>query len=102
MFTGRGGVKFSADFDLSLPSDPKSVDSGVYTFDGALVGSRKSSLLFTASLLCALLKLGYGRLPLEVAPGADAVRANSGTRSAIDDEGSDLFSWSLSLSFRLR
>ncbi len=79
----------SADFDLVFSSDPRSVDSGVYGFVLVFAGLPKSSLLFTASLLYALLKLGYGRLLREVAPGADAVRDRSGTRSAIDVDGSD-------------
>ncbi len=69
-----------------------------------VVPNRTSSLLFTASLLYALLKLGYGRLLLDVAPGADAVRANSGTRLAMDVAGSESrpLSFSDSLSFRRR
>ena len=94
----------SADLDLTFSSKPTSVDSGVYGLDFFSVGKLTSSLLFTASLLCALLKLGYGRLLLDVAPGAEAVRANSGTRSAINVDGSDSLSVypSLSLSFRRR
>jgi hypothetical protein len=94
----------SADLDLTFSSKPTSVDSGVYGLDFFSVGKLTSSLLFTASLLCALLKLGYGRLLLDVAPGAEAVRANSGTRSAIDVGGLDSLSVypSLSLSFRRR
>jgi len=95
----RGGVKWSADFDLNFSSDPTSVDSGVYTFALFLAGSLKSSLILTASLLCALLKLGYGRLLLDVAPGADAVRASSGTTSAIGVAGFESCSLSFSLSF---
>jgi hypothetical protein len=94
----------SADLDLIFSSEPTSVDSGVSGLDLFFVGKLTLSLLFTASLLCALLKLGYGRLLLDVAPGAEAVRASSGTRSAIDVDGSDSLSlWpSLSLSFRRR
>lgn len=95
----RVAVECSADLALGFSSEPRSVDCGVYGLAGFTL---KSSLLLTASLLWALLKLGYGRLPLEVAPGADAVLASSGTRSAMDDDASDLFSESLSFSLRLR
>lgn len=87
-FAAATGVTLSTNFDLCF-SEPRSVDSGVYGSALSFTGDPKSSLLFTASLLCALLKLGYGRLLLEVAPRADAVRANSGTRSAIEVDGSD-------------
>lgn len=96
-------------FTFKLSWDPLalcasiSVGSGVYTS-----GLFKSTLLYTASLLCALLKLGYGKLSL-LAPGADAVLDSSGTKSAIDALGSDppfispSFSFSFSFSFsRLR
>lgn len=94
-------------FAFKLSCDPLalcasiSVGSGVYTS-----GLFRSTLLYTASLLCALLKLGYGKLSL-LAPGADAVLDSSGTRSAIDALGSDStlisppFSFSFSFS-RLR
>lgn len=84
-------------FPFRLSCDPLalcasiSVGSGVYTS-----GLFRSTRLYTASLLCALLKLGYGKLSL-LAPGADAVLDSSGTRSAIDAPGSD--SASISASF---
>ena len=53
------------------------------------------SLLSTASLLCALEKLGYGRLLLEIDPGADDVLASSGTISAMDVVGSESASFIL-------
>jgi hypothetical protein len=100
------GVILSTDFDRNFSSDPTSVDSGVYRFGLFLNGVPKSSLLTTASLLCALLKLGYGRLLLDVAPGAEAVRASSGTTSDIGvedcDGGCDSESFSLSFSLRFR
>lgn len=76
-------------FTFKLSCDPLalcasiSVGSGVYTS-----GLFRSTRLYTASLLCALLKLGYGKLSL-LAPGADAVLDSSGTKSAIDTLGSD-------------
>lgn len=97
----RGGVK-SADFDRAFSSEPRSVDSGVYGLGLFFTVALKSSLLITASLLYVLLKLGYGRLLLEVAPGADVVRPSSGTTSAIEEAGSDSFSLSLSLSLSFR
>ena len=91
--------KCSVDLNLSFSSAPTSVDSGVYglvDFEDNLT----SSLLLSASLLCALLKDGYGRLLLDDAPGAEAVRESSGTRSAIDDDASEaLDPPPLSLSF---
>jgi hypothetical protein len=92
------GVECSADFDLAFSSVPTSVDSGVIGL-ACFADNLTSSLLLTASLLCALLKDGYGRLVLDDAPGAEAVRASSGTRSAMDEDGSE--SLSLSLSFSL-
>ena len=53
------------------------------------------SLLSTASLLWALEKFGYGRLLLEIDPGADDVLASSGTISAMDAVGSEPASFTL-------
>lgn len=96
------GARCSTDLVFTFSSSPTSVDSGVYGLFPSFVCSLTSSLLFTASLLNALLKLGYGRLLREVDPGAEAVRESSGTRSAIDVDGSESLSFSLSLSLSFR
>lgn len=91
-------VTFSVDLEFSLSAELTSVGFGVYGSTFPLAGVRKSSLLLTASLLYVLLNVGYGKLLREFAPGADAVRANSGIKSAMEDEAWE----SLSLSFLRR
>lgn len=90
----------SADLDRRLLSEPRSVGSGVNRSSWGAETPR-SSRLWTASLLCALLKEGYGRLTL--LPAIE-VRASSGTRSfrSFMEAAFSFFSLSLSLSSLVR
>lgn len=87
----------SVDLDRRLLSEPRSVGSGVNSSSWGAEPPR-SSRLWTASLLCALLKEGYGRLTL--LPAME-VRASSGTRSLME-EAFSFFARSLSLSSLVR
>jgi hypothetical protein len=75
---------------------PRSVASGVSGSARRADGDETSSLLWSASLLCALLKDGYGMLARSLPKPLDS----SGTRSVMDLEGADLSSKS-SLSISL-
>lgn len=87
----------SADLDRRLLSEPRSVGSGVNISPWRAEPPR-SSRLWTASLLCALLKLGYGRLTL--LPVIE-VLVSSGIRSLVE-EALSFFARSLSFSSLVR
>jgi hypothetical protein len=88
----------SADLERLISLPPRSVVSGVSGSDRRAPGEETSSLLWRASLLCALLNDGYGRLPRSLPRPLDS----SGTRSTMDLEAADLSSSSsLSMSFVL-
>src|ERR1700712_212677 len=71
----------SADLDLFISLPPRSVASGV---NGSVrrAAAATSSLLWRNSLLCALLKEGYGKLPRSL----PIPLLSSGTRSVMELE----------------
>lgn len=88
----------SADLDRFISLAPRSVVSGVSGSVRRAAGGETSSLLWRASLLCALLNDGYGMLPRSLATPL----VSSGTRSVMDCVAADLSSKSsLSMSFVL-
>lgn len=88
----------SADFDRLISLPPTSVASGVRGSVLREAVPATSSLLWRNSLLCALLKDGYGTLPRSLPMPLDS----SGTRSTMDLVAVDLSSGgSLSMSFVL-
>ncbi len=78
----------SADLDRLISLLPRSVASGVSGSVRRPAGAERSSLLWSASLLCALLNDGYGMLPRSLCMPLDS----SGTRSVMDRVASDLSS----------
>ena len=95
-FRVAGGDPTDLERRISLP--PRSVVSGVSGSERRAPGEETSSLLWRASLLCALLNDGYGRFPRSL----PIPRPSSGTRSTMDRDAAGLPSRSsLSMSFVL-
>jgi hypothetical protein len=85
-FRAAGGE--SADLDRLISLPPRSVASGVSGSARRAEGDETSSLLWSASLLCALLNDGYGMLARSLPRPLDS----SGTRSVMDLVAADLSS----------